>query len=73
MLSFSIFETLMAKHRKYTDIKIKYVSNNLEPFNRSKVHLNYNNPYPNDTLSTKYNFTEHIYLTNKPYMVDTSF
>ena len=45
MLSFSIFVARMVKHRKRTNIKIKYVSDNLEliNINRSKEHLNYNN------------------------------
>ena len=51
MLSISIFIALMAKHRKCTNIKIKYVSDNLELINRSKEHLKYNNPYPNKILS----------------------
>ena len=41
MLSILIFIALMAKNRKRTDIKIIYVSNNLELINRSKEHLNY--------------------------------
>ena len=55
MLSISFFIALMAKHRKRTDIKIKNVSNNLELINRSKEHLNYNNPYSNTTPSSEYN------------------
>ena len=46
-----LFIALMMKHRKRTNIKIKYVSDNLELINRSKEHLNYINPYPNNTLS----------------------
>ena len=42
-----------------------YVSDNLELVNRSKEHLNYNNPYLNTTLSAEYDITEQIYLTNK--------
>ena len=51
MLSVLIFVVLMAKHKKRTNIKIKYVSDNLELINRSKEHLNYNNLHPNNTLS----------------------
>ena len=73
MLSILIFIALMAKLRKRTDIKIKYVSDNLELINRSKEHLNYNNPYPNNTLSAEFKITEQIYLTNKTYKIDASF
>ena len=57
----------------HTDIKIKYVSDNLELINRSKEHLNYINPYPNNTLSAEFDITEQIYLTNKTYKIEASF
>ena len=41
MLSISLFIALMAKHRKRTNTKIIYESDNLELINRSKEHLNY--------------------------------
>ena len=70
MLSISIFIALMAKHRKRTDIKIKYVSDNLELINRNREHLNYTSPYPNNTtLSAEFDITEQNYLTNKTYNV----
>ena len=73
MLYILIFITLIVKHRKRTNIKIKYVSDNLELINRSKEHLKYNNPYPNNTLSAKFDITEQIYMTNKTYEIDTLF
>mmetsp|Transcript_17495 Transcript_17495/g.17631 ORF Transcript_17495/g.17631 Transcript_17495/m.17631 type:complete len:235 (+) Transcript_17495:1-705(+) len=73
MLSISIFIALMAKHRKRTDLKIKYVSDNLELINKSKEHLNYTNPYPNNKLSAEFDTTEQIYLTNETYKVEASF
>ena len=73
MLSIWIFVALMEKHRNGTNIQIKYASDNLELVNRGKEHLNYNHPYPNNTLSTKYDITEQIYLTNKTYRIDVSF
>ena len=73
MLSILLFIVLMAKHRKCTNIKIIYVSNNLEFINRKKEHLNYINPYPNNTLSTEFDITEQIYLTNKTYKIEVSF
>ena len=45
MLSISFFIALIGKHRKRTNIKIIYVSDNLELINRSKEHLNYISPY----------------------------
>ena len=73
MLSISIFITLMAKHRKRTDIKIVYVSDNLQLINTSKEHRNYKNPYPNNTLSSEFDITEQIYQTNNTYKIDASF
>ena len=73
MLSIAIFIALMAKHRNRTDIKIVYISVNLELINRSKEHLNYISPYPNNTLSAEYDITEQIYLTDKTYAIDASF
>ena len=64
MLLISIFVVLMAKHRNRIDIKIKFVTDNLELVNRSKEHLNYKHPYPNNTVQSEYNITEQIYLTN---------
>ena len=64
---------LIAKHRKRTDIKIKYVSNNLELMNRSKEHLNYIDLYPNNTLSAEFDITEQIYLTNKTDKIKAPF
>ena len=63
----------MTKHRKHTNIKIIYVSNNLEIINRNKEHLNYTGPYPNNTLTAEFDITEHIYLTNQPYKIKVSF
>ena len=59
MLSILIFPALMTNHRNCTDIKIKYISDNLELINKSKKH--------NTTLSAEYHITEQIYLTNKTY------
>ena len=73
MLSILIFVALMAKHRKRTNIKIKYVPDNLKFVNISKKHLNYNNLYTNTTLSAEYGIIEQIYLTNKTYKIDVSF
>ena len=64
---------LMAKHRKRTDIKIVYVSDNLQLINTSKEHGNYKNPYPNSTLSSEFDITEQIYRLNKTYKTDASF
>ena len=61
MLSISLFMALMAKHRKRTDIKIVYVSDNLHLINTSEEHKNYDKPYPNNTLSSEFDITEQIY------------
>ena len=73
MLSISIFIVLMTKHSKGTDIKIIYVSDNLQLINKSREHLNYTNPYPNNTLSAGFDITEKIYWTNETYKIDASF
>ena len=67
MLSISLFVALMAKYSKRTNIKIVYVSDNLELINRNKEYLNYTDPYLNDTLASEFNITEQIYLTNQTH------
>ena len=75
MFSILIFVALMVKHRNFTNIKIKYVTNNVELVNRSKEHLiyKYKHPYQNKTLSAEYDKTEQIILTNKTYKIDAIF
>ena len=73
ILSILLFIALMAKHRNCTNIKIIYVSDNIKLINRSKEHLNYTNPYPNNTLSAEFDITEQIYLSNKTYKIKASF
>lgn len=73
MLSISLVIALMAKYSNRTNIKIVYVSDNLELIKRNKEHLNYKNPYPNDTLSLEFDITEQIYLTNQTYQINASF
>ena len=74
ILTILTFIALMTKHRNCTNIKPKYVSNNLQLINRSKKHfLNYNNLYPNTTLAAEYDITKQIYLRNKTYKIKASF
>ena len=72
LLSISLFIALMKKYSKRTNIKIVYVSDNLELINRNKEHLNYTDPYPNDTLVAEFDITEQIYLTNQTYNIKVS-
>ena len=46
------------------------MTENLKPVNRSNKHLKYKHLYPNNTLSSEYNITEQIYLTNTTYKND---
>ena len=73
MLGISPFVALMAKHRNRINIKIKFVTDNLDLVNRSKEHLNYKHPYPNNTLESEYEITKQIYLTNTTYHVEAMF
>ena len=73
MLSISIFIALLAKYSKRTNIKIVYVSDNLELINRNKEHLNYTDPYPNNTLAAEFDITEQTYLTNHTYNIEELF
>ena len=73
MLSISLFIALLAKYSKRTNIKIIYVSDNLELINRNKEHLNYTNPYPNNILAAEFDITEQIYLTNQTHKIDALF
>ena len=73
MLSISIFVVLITYHKKRINIKIEYVSDNLELINTSKEHLIYNNLYLKNALSVKFDIKEQIYLTNKTYKINKSF
>ena len=73
MLSISIFIALLAKYSKCANIKIVYVSDNLELINRNKEHLNYTDPYPNNSLAAKFDITEQVYLMNQTYNIKASF
>ena len=73
MLLISFVIALMAKYSNRTNIKIVYVSDNLELIKRNKEQLNYKNPYPNDMLSAEFDITEHIYLTNQTYQIKALF
>ena len=61
MLSISLFIALMVKHKKRTNIKGVYTSDNLHLINASKEHKKFERPYPNNTLSYKFDITEQIF------------
>ena len=69
----SISITLAAPRRLPEADCDRELSDNLELINRSKEHLNYTSPYPNNTLSAEYDITEQIYLTNKTFEIDATF
>ena len=73
MLSISLFIAFLAKYSKRTNIKIIYVSDNLELINRNKEHLKYTDPYPNNTLAAEFDIMKQIYLTNQTYNINASF
>ena len=70
MLSISLFIALLAKYSICTNIKIIYVSDNLELINRNKEHLNYTDPYPNNTGSQIQHYQTN--LLDKPNLQDRS-
>ena len=73
MLSISLFIALLEKYSMCTNLKIIYVSNNLKLINRNKEHLNYTDPYQNNTLATEFDIIKQIYLTNQTYKIEGSF
>ena len=58
MLSISIFIALLEKYSKRNNIKIIYIYDKLELINRNREHLNYTDPYPNNTLAAEFDITE---------------
>ena len=66
MLSIPLFMALMTRHRKLADFKMMYVSDNLHLINTIKKHNNYDNPYPNNTLSSEFDIIEQIYKQIEP-------
>ena len=63
MLSISIVIALLVKYSKRTNIKIVYVSDNLELINRNKEHLNYTDPYPNNTLAAAFDIPTRVWTS----------
>ena len=67
------FQVILGKYSKRTNIKIIYVSDNLEPINRNKEHLNNIDLYPNTILAAELDIMEQIYLMNQTYNIDALF
>ena len=69
MLSVSVFILAMIQqyqahqhqHEGCLQIKVQYVSDNLELINKGKEYKGYDDPYPSGTLRAEYDVTEQIY------------
>ena len=72
MLSISLFIAPLTRYSKCTNIKIISVFENLKLINRNNKHLNYTDPYPNNTLAAEFDITEQSQLTNQTYNIKAS-
>jgi hypothetical protein len=65
MLSVTMFIALIKHYLEIEIMKIVFISDNSELIRRLKVHKQYDEPYPNETLKSEFDVTEQIYRTTK--------
>jgi hypothetical protein len=67
MLSVTMFIALLKHYLEIETLKIVFISDNYELIRRLKVHKQYDEPYPNETLKSEFDVTEQMYRTTKTY------
>jgi hypothetical protein len=67
MLSVTMFIALIKHYLKIETMKIVFILDNSELIRRLKVHIQYDEPYPNETLKSEFGATEQIFRTTTTY------
>jgi prenyltransferase beta subunit len=62
-----MFILLIKHYLKIETMKILFISDNSELIRRLKVHKQYDEPFPNETLKSEFDVTEQIYRTTTTY------
>jgi hypothetical protein len=65
MLSGTMLIALMEQFLNRPEVKITCITDNAELIRRCKAHKHYEDPFPNETLTSEYNISEQIYNTKK--------
>ena len=65
MLSGTMLIALMVQFLNIPEIKITCISDNAELIRRCKAHKHYHEPYPNETLTSEFDISEQIYITQQ--------
>ena len=73
MLSATIFFSIIVTHMKLESFKVKCISDNAELIRRCKAHLQYKDPFPNETLRSEYDIIEQIYNTQHEHNIKATF
>ena len=64
---------LMVQFLNRQEIKVTCISDNAELIRRCKAHKHYNEPYPNETLTSEFDVSEQIYITQKDNSIRAHF
>jgi hypothetical protein len=73
MLSVTMFIALIKHYLEIETMKIVFISDNSELIRRLKVHKQYDEPYPNETLKSEFDVTEQIYRTTTTYGIHSTY
>jgi hypothetical protein len=73
MLPVTMFIALIIKYLKVEPMKIVFILDNSELIRRLQVHKHYKEPYPNETLKSKFDITEQMYKTTKIYRIKATY
>jgi hypothetical protein len=73
MLSVTMFIALIKNYLEIETMKIVFISDNSELIRRLKVHKQYNESYPNETLKSEFDVTEQIYRKTTTYGIHSTY
>ncbi|OEU15138.1 hypothetical protein FRACYDRAFT_239817 [Fragilariopsis cylindrus CCMP1102] len=73
MLSGTMLIAMMVQFLNRQEIKVTCISDNAELIRRCKAHKHYNEPYPNETLTSEFDVSEQIYITQKENSIKAHF
>jgi hypothetical protein len=73
MLSITMIIAIMVQFLNITEIKITCISDNAELIRRCIAHKHYEAPFPNETLTSEFDISEQIYMTQKENNIKARF
>jgi hypothetical protein len=73
MLSATMFLSILCKYLQVPVFNVVCISDNAELIRRCRAHLQYKEPFPNETLQSEYDVTEQIYRTQATHNIKATF